>query len=336
MRRRALPMPVVTRHPTGRRLRLGLPAHPAFRRGDRSSSRTRPHGRPPRGNVPAHSVQLVSCPCSSKHAPRMYDKSRRGRSSGPSPECKRSPLGEPILSDNASIWIREGQQSPNAAVQTVEILFFPGGPLRHQIQVLKEYFRYYTESRTHLALGKDYSASRPLRPLTFRSHVFRGTKFPHALFRAGKVHFAVSTAERSGQSLRVATLERTLVDVLDRPDLSGSWEEIWRSLECVEFFELDKVVEYALLLGNATTGAKVGFFLEQHREPLMVEDRHLKALHDMRPRQPHYLDRSRRKSGRLVLEWNLVVPREVLERTWTSISCSVSRCGRLRRSTLIT
>jgi len=40
--------------------------------------------------------------------------------------------------------------------------------------------------------------------------------------------FAVSIAERSGQSLRVATLERTLVDVLDRPELSGSWEEIWR------------------------------------------------------------------------------------------------------------
>lgn len=164
-----------------------------------------------------------------------------------------------------------------------------------------------------------YSASRPLRPLTFRSHVFRGTKFPHALLRAGKVHFAVSNAERSGQSLRVATLERTLVDVLDRPDLSGSWEEIWRSLESVEFFDLDKVVEYALLLGNATTGAKVGFFLEQHGEPLMVEDRHLKALHDMRPRQPHYLDRSRRKSGRLVSEWNLVVPREVLERAWGEV-----------------
>jgi len=73
-----------------------------------------------------------------------------------------------------------------------------------------------------------YSASRPSRPLTFRSHVFHGTKFPQALLRAGKVHFAVSIAERSGQSLRVATLERTLVDVLDRPELSGSWEEIWR------------------------------------------------------------------------------------------------------------
>jgi predicted transcriptional regulator of viral defense system len=164
-----------------------------------------------------------------------------------------------------------------------------------------------------------YSAFRPLGPLTFRFHVFRGTRFPHALRRNGKEHVGVLSAERAGMELRVASLERTLVDVLDRPDLSGSWEEIWRSLESVEFFDLDKVVEYALLLGNATTGAKVGFFLEQHREPLMVEDRHLKALRDLRPGQPHYLDRAKRTSGRLVSEWNLVVPREVLERAWGEV-----------------
>ncbi len=165
-----------------------------------------------------------------------------------------------------------------------------------------------------------YSASRPVGPLTFRSHVFRGTKFPQALIRAGKVHFGVLTAERAGMELRVASLERTLVDVLDRPDLSGSWEEIWRSLESVEFFDIDKVVEYVFLLGNATTGAKVGFFLEQHREPLMVEDRHLKVLRDLRPRQPRYLDRAKRTSGRLVSEWNLVVPREVLEQSWGEVA----------------
>lgn len=164
-----------------------------------------------------------------------------------------------------------------------------------------------------------YSAFRPLTPLTFRSHVFRGTRFPQALRRAKKETFGVSTTERAGMQLRVTSLERALVDVLDRPDLSGTWEEIWRSLESVEFFDLDTVVEYTLLLGNATTGAKVGFFLDQHREPLMVEDCHFKALYDLRPRQPHYLDRTKRESGRLVSEWNLVVPTEVFERTWGEV-----------------
>jgi len=164
-----------------------------------------------------------------------------------------------------------------------------------------------------------YTASRPLSPLTFRTHVFRGVRFPESLRRADKENFGVVTMDRSGMEVRVTILERTMVDVLNRPDLSGGWEEIWRSLESVEFFDLDKVVEYAFLLGNATTAAKVGFFLEQHREPLMVEEKHLKPLHDLRPRQPHYLDRDKRKSGRLVSEWNLVVLSEVFERTWAEV-----------------
>lgn len=169
--------------------------------------------------------------------------------------------------------------------------------------------------REHLT----YSASRPISPVNFRSQVFRGVKFSQALCRAGKEDFGVTTVDRSGLEVRVISLERTLVDVLDRPDLSGSWEEIWRSLEAVEFFDLDQVVEYALLLGNATTIAKLGFYLEQHRESLMVEERYLGTLRDHSPRQPHYLDRSNRKSGKLVTNWNLVVPVELFERSWGEV-----------------
>ena len=164
-----------------------------------------------------------------------------------------------------------------------------------------------------------YSASRPVESLTFRSHAFQGTKFPEALRRSGSEHFDVLSRERSGVRVRVTSLERALVDVLHRPDLSGGWEEVWRSLESVEFFNFDRVLEYVFLLGNATTAAKVGFFLEQHRDALMVEERHLRPLRERRPRQPHYLDRSKRKPGGLVADWNLVVPKDVLERSWGGV-----------------
>ena len=165
----------------------------------------------------------------------------------------------------------------------------------------------------------NYSASRPIGSLTFRSHGFRGAKFPEALRRSRTEHFDVLGRERSGVGVRVASLERTLVDVLHRPNLSGGWEEIWRSLESVEFFNFDRVVEYVLLLGNATTAAKVGFFLEQHRDGLMVEECHLRPLRERRPRQPHYLDRNGRKPGCLMADWNLVVPNDVLERSWGEV-----------------
>ncbi len=164
-----------------------------------------------------------------------------------------------------------------------------------------------------------YLADKSMPLITFRTHLFKGVRYPQALLRKKTESFDVMRADRSGMAIWVTGLERTFVDVLNRPDLSGSWEEIWRSLETVEYFDLDKVVLYVDLLGNATTAAKVGFFLEQHRDTLMVDEAHLKAFRDRCPRCPHYLERSQRKAGRFVAAWNLVVPEEVYGRSWEEL-----------------
>lgn len=181
----------------------------------------------------------------------------------------------------------------------------------------------------HAALqfpGKSYSiwhrftvlTRKDVRPLTFQGSEFIGVRPPRALANASDMGGGILSEPHAGGSVRLTTLERTLVDVLDAPDLGGGWEEIWRSLEMVEYFDLDAVVTYALKLRSAVTTARVGFFLEQHRETLSVEDRHLRALHDLAPRQPTYLER-RREPGRLVKSWNLVVPERVLNRAWAEV-----------------
>ena len=183
---------------------------------------------------------------------------------------------------------------------------------------------YHTALEFH---GKSYSVYKNLcyvsahksLPLNFRDYEIRGVPLPKPLRAKGKEMFGVSSHKRSGVELRVTTIERTLVDVLDRPELTGSWEEIWRSLESVEFFDLDQVVEYALLLKNATTSAKVGYFLEQHRETLMIEDAHLNLLRKFRPRQPHYWVRGGRKGGQWVKDWNMVIPTEILNKSWAEV-----------------
>ncbi|MFH1830974.1 MAG: transcriptional regulator [Pseudomonadota bacterium] len=183
---------------------------------------------------------------------------------------------------------------------------------------------YHTALELH---GRAYSAfnrftflsSHQVLPLSFRAFEFQRVLMPCSLRMKKKETYGVIKIERQGIEILVTGLERTLVDVLDRPDLCGSWEEIWRSLESIEFFDLDCVVEYVLLLENATTSAKVGFFLEQHREALMVDDKHLKLLHDFRPRNPHYLEKGHRENNCFVSKWNLVVPREVFDRSWEQV-----------------
>jgi predicted transcriptional regulator of viral defense system len=154
------------------------------------------------------------------------------------------------------------------------------------------------------------------RPFQFRRQRFRAVAFPRKLARAGKERFGVETCDRAGLDVAVIGLERTLVDLFDRPDLGGGLEEVWRSLEVVEFLDIDAVTGYALLLGNATTVAKVGIFLEAHRERLMVSDAHLTRLRRRRPRQPHYFEKRNAGRGRLVAGWNLVVPESVVTLAW--------------------
>jgi len=163
-----------------------------------------------------------------------------------------------------------------------------------------------------------FQSKKPLRSMNFRNYRFECILFPKSLRDKGKEHFATTTVERSGLEIRVATLERTLVDLLDRPDLGGGWEEIWRSLESVEYFDLELVVEYVKLLGNRTTAAKTGYYLQQHSDMLMVEDRHLVTLRKLCPRQPHYFDRG--KGGKLDREWNLVIPQLLSNKPWEEVT----------------
>ena len=182
---------------------------------------------------------------------------------------------------------------------------------------------YHTALRFH---GKAYSASqrynyvtrRRARPLRFRQTQFIPVQLPAPLRQLSDAGGGILERPHGGGQVRVTTLERTLVDVLDVPERGGGWEELWRSLETVEFFDLDAVVEYALKLRSALTVARVGFFLEQHREKLMVEERHLEPLRAHAPAQPRYLDR-RREPGKLVPKWNLVVPERVLSTTWAEV-----------------
>lgn len=150
------------------------------------------------------------------------------------------------------------------------------------------YLLYHTALEFH---GRAYSGfyelqyltGRAARSVTFRGSRFRPVRLPKVLLNTGNARFGVEHHGRGGQTLDIVGLERALVDVLDRPNFCGGWEEVWRSLEMVEFFDLDQAIAYALLLDNATTTGKVGWFLELHRESLMVEERHLAPLRRRSP-----------------------------------------------------
>lgn len=161
-----------------------------------------------------------------------------------------------------------------------------------------------------------YLAHKLNKPFTYQSQRFRSINFPKSLVNQGKEMHGVIELERQGIVIKITNIERTIVDLLDRPDLGGGWEEIWRSLDHVIHFDVAKLVEYALLLNNATTIAKVGFFLENRPQHLAVDLHFINLLLPHVPKQPHYMNRDRRGKGKYFAKWQLIVPLEIIEQQW--------------------
>jgi len=206
----------------------------------------------------------------------------------------------PAGKDPSSFWVNPyllaGRLAPDAAVAYHAALQFWG-----KVYIVWDRIQYVTRLRR--------------RPFRFQSTDYHAIQAPASVRDQPDMGGGIVSDSQAGGPVRVTSYERTLVDVLDAPDHGGGWEEIWRSLEMVEYFELEAVVRFALDRRSALTAARVGFFLDQHRETLMVDDHHLVPLRNRVPRQPAYLDRQR-EPGRLVKPWNLVVPERVLSRTW--------------------
>lgn len=156
-----------------------------------------------------------------------------------------------------------------------------------------------------------------VKTVTFRGRAFVPVTPPQVLQRKRLSNTSIVELERRGLAYRVTSLERTTVDVLDRPDLAGGLEEAWRSLSAIPLLDLRAIVDYVRLRNLATLAAKVGLFLERHKDHFSVPARVLEDLQSLRPRAPHYLERSTR--GKLVPAWNLIVPAVLLEGEWEAV-----------------
>jgi len=186
----------------------------------------------------------------------------------------------------------------------------PGGVLAYHSALELHGLAYSTFEEVQILV------SRPQRGWTFRGVGYRPLRAPEALGEAAMA-LGVEVMDRLGINLRVTSQARTLMDVLDRPKWAGGWGEVWRSLERLRLVDFQEVVGYLECLGNATTAALVGFFLEQHQEALGVNETALRDLESMRPKGKHYL--SRAEGGRLAKRWNLIVPEPLWRRTWEEL-----------------
>ena len=180
---------------------------------------------------------------------------------------------------------------------------------------------YHTALELH---GVAYSAfeqftfltSQKIKPFEFRSQWFQSVAFPIALKKSGNNNFGTERLDRQRMAIQVTNLERTFVDVLDRVELSGGWEEVVRSISNMAVLDVHAAISYCLLLDNRILAAKVGFFLEQRQGAFAVNEDVLKPLLEKKPLTPQSLVSHDKEGGRLIKKWNLILPLHVLNKSW--------------------
>ncbi len=150
----------------------------------------------------------------------------------------------------------------------------------------------------------------------FQGRLYQPVSHPTVLKNQDLRHFGVEKTDRQGQIIYVTNLERTFVDVLDRIELSGGWEEVLRSISNMVILNLNEVIRYCLMHKNRILTAKVGFFLEQRQGAFAVDNEALDSLLKFKPSTPQYLMNHSLEQCRLVKKWNLMVPLRVLEKSW--------------------
>lgn len=118
-----------------------------------------------------------------------------------------------------------------------------------------------------------------------------------------------------GESVRVTSRERTLVDCLADPQWGGGLEMLFRSVGAVPSWRLDDMLDYLDLLGSPTVVARTAWALTVSPSHWQMESEFLQALRDRIGIGPYYLG-DRERASRFVAPWRLYVPADLEAEEW--------------------
>jgi predicted transcriptional regulator of viral defense system len=142
---------------------------------------------------------------------------------------------------------------------------------------------------------------------------------PPKALAAGKADYLTLTMDRQGVAVRVTAVERTVVDVLHRPELAGGVEGVLKSLDVVRYLDPAKLADYVELLDNRSLASVSGWWLEKRRAALGVTDDVLARLRARLPRSKHYALGAEPGRAVLVEPWRVLLPTQALDAAFEGV-----------------
>lgn len=160
--------------------------------------------------------------------------------------------------------------------------------------------------------GQDVQVIADGQPLTLHAEglTCRFVRPPKGLDTSG----AIEAIDRLGVLVPVTTLERTLADLFDRPDLAGGGEELLNSLDLVPRVDAARLRDQVAAIGNATAAAVCGWWLERAPPDLRVSKPAVDSFRPLVPKQPRYALGAKPGDAKLVPGWKIFLPPSLTDR----------------------
>ena len=126
-------------------------------------------------------------------------------------------------------------------------------------------------------------------------------------------HFVESKCDLQIQEnydrVRITSLERTMVDCIDRMDLAGGIEEMYRAFDCIGRVDEKKIIEILDFYDKKILYQRAGFIFETFNNKLHISDSILNYIHSKIGSSKCYLISSKKmKNTMLDKKWNVCIP----------------------------
>ncbi len=114
--------------------------------------------------------------------------------------------------------------------------------------------------------------------------------------------------------VRVATLERAVVDCIDNIDLGGGIDELLNALEQIRVLDENRLAEILRAYNKVILYQKVGFILEQYKDKYMLSDKFFADCKSRLTNQIKYFLNDEYSDIAYNSDWKLMAPKNLKSR----------------------
>lgn len=113
-------------------------------------------------------------------------------------------------------------------------------------------------------------------------------------------------------NIKVTTIERTIVDCIDKIDRVGGIEELIHCLSAISYVNSDKILDYLETKNNCFLYQKSGFILSYFRDNMLIESYLIDKCKEVGVKNPKYLTSNHDECYHYHKEWKLYAPQNIL------------------------